>query len=156
MLTETVIEDEVLTGNKGKILVMDDEEMIRNVATEMARHMGYQPISCESGDKAISLYQDALKSGEIFSAVIMDLTIPGGMGGQEALQHLIALDPQVRAIASSGYSDCHTSGEYRKHGFRGSCQNPTQSGIFIGHCMKCCRGQGNTVTRELRAVTALP
>jgi PAS domain S-box-containing protein len=123
-LTETAVEDVVLTGNSGKILVMDDEEMIRNVASEMARHMGYQPVACDSGDKAISLYEEALESGETFRAVIMDLTIPGGMGGQEALQHLIALDPEVRAIASSGYSDCHTSGDFRKHGFRGVLPKP--------------------------------
>jgi len=122
--TEALVEDVVLTGNSGKILVMDDEEMIRNVAAEMARHMGYLPISCDCGDKAVSLYRDAIASGEKFHAVIMDLTIPGGMGGQEALRHLIALDPHVRAIASSGYSDCHDSGEFRKHGFRGVLPKP--------------------------------
>ncbi|RQW85489.1 MAG: response regulator [Geobacter sp.] len=122
--TEALVEDVVLTGNSGKILVMDDNEMIRNVATEMARHMGYQPVSCESGDKAVSLYRAALKSGETFHAVILDLTIPGGMGGQEALQHLIALDPGVRAIASSGYSDCRSIAEFREHGFRGVLPKP--------------------------------
>lgn len=123
-LTEIMVENVVLTGNSGKILVMDDEEMIRNVAAEMAQHMGYQPVSCESGDKAVSLYQEALKSGETFHAVIMDLTIPGGMGGQEALQRLIALDPEVRAIASSGYSDCRSIAEFREHGFRGVLPKP--------------------------------
>ncbi|MDD2337751.1 MAG: response regulator [Geobacteraceae bacterium] len=103
---------------------MDDEEINRNVAAEMARHMGYQPIPCYCGDKAVSLYRGALESGEKFHAVIMDLTIPGGMGGQEALQHLIALDPQVRAIASSGYSDCHSSSEFLLHGFRGVLPKP--------------------------------
>lgn len=123
-LSETRVENVVLTGSSGKILVMDDEEMIRNVAAEMARHMGYQPVSCESGDKAVSLYREALESGETFHAVIMDLTIPGGMGGQEALQHLIALDPGVRAIASSGYSDCRSIAEFREHGFRGVLPKP--------------------------------
>ncbi|MHC1698665.1 MAG: ATP-binding protein [Geobacteraceae bacterium] len=120
----SLVEDLVLTGKSGKILVMDDEEMIRNVAAEMARHMGYQTVSCESGDKAVALYRAALESGETFHAVIMDLTIPGGMGGQEALQHLIALDPGVRAIASSGYSDCRSIAEFREHGFRGVLPKP--------------------------------
>lgn len=124
ILTETRVDNAVLTGNSGKILVMDDEEMIRNVAAEMARHMGYQPVACESGDTAVSLYRDALESGETFHAVIMDLTIPGGMGGQEALRHLIALDPGVRAIASSGYSDCRSVAEFREQGFRGVLPKP--------------------------------
>lgn len=123
-LAEALVEEVALTGNSGKILVMDDEEMVRNVAVDMARHMGYQPVSCDSGDKAVSLYRDALKSGASFRAVLMDLTIPGGMGGEEALRHIIALDPKVRAIASSGYSDCQAIGDFRKHGFQGVLPKP--------------------------------
>jgi PAS domain S-box-containing protein len=123
-LAEALVEEVALTGNSGKILVMDDEEMVRNVAVDMARHMGYQPVSCDSGDKAVSLYRDALQSGASFRAVLMDLTIPGGMGGEEALRHIIALDPKVRAIASSGYSDCQAIGDFRKHGFQGVLPKP--------------------------------
>jgi PAS domain S-box-containing protein len=123
-LMEALVEEVALTGNSGKILVMDDEEMVRNVAVDMARHMGYHPVSCDSGDKAVSLYRDALQSGDSFRAVLMDLTIPGGMGGEEALQHIITLDPKVRAIASSGYSDCQAIGDFRKHGFRGVLPKP--------------------------------
>jgi CheY-like chemotaxis protein len=86
--------------------------------------MGYQPVTCNNGDEAVSLYRDALHSGKSFLAVIMDLTVPGGMGGKEALRHIIALDPKVRAIASSGYSDCQAIGEFRKYGFRGVLPKP--------------------------------
>jgi len=121
---EAAVVEEFFSGGSGKILVMDDEEMIRNAAVEMAHHMGYQPNSCENGEKAVDLYRDAMETGEMYRAVIMDLTVPGGMGGKEALQQLLALDPEVKAIASSGYSDSQSMGEYRKHGFRGVLPKP--------------------------------
>jgi PAS domain S-box-containing protein len=121
---EAVIEDEELTDGRGKVLVMDDEEMIRNVAAEMLRHMGYQPVSCAGGDEAVSLYREAMESGEPFHAVLMDLTIPGGMGGEEAIRNLLCIDPDVRALVSSGYSDSQTLSAYREHGFRGVVPKP--------------------------------
>jgi len=121
---EAVIEDEKLTDGRGRVLVMDDEEMIRNVAVEMLRHMGYQAVSCANGDEAVSLYREAMESGKPFHAVLMDLTIPGGMGGEEAVRNLLGIDPDVRALVSSGYSDCQTIDEYRDHGFRGVVAKP--------------------------------
>jgi len=121
---KAAIEERETAGGSGKILVMDDEEMIRNVAAEMLRHMGYQAVSCACGDEAVSLYRQALETGEPFRAVIMDLTIPGGMGGREALGHLLRIDPGVTALVSSGYSDGTVMGRYREHGFRGVLPKP--------------------------------
>lgn len=121
---EAIIEDEKFTDGRGRVLVMDDEEMIRNVAVEMLRHMGYQAVSCANGDEAVSLYREAMESGKPFHAVLMDLTIPGGMGGEEAVRYLLGIDPDVRALVSSGYSDCQTIDEYRDHGFWGVVAKP--------------------------------
>lgn len=67
---------------EGSILVMDDEEMIREIASEILDYLGYQPTTCVTGEEAVALYKAAGESGTPFSAVIMDLTIQGGMGGE--------------------------------------------------------------------------
>lgn len=122
--SEVMLEKKIMTCGSGKILVMDDDEMIRKVSCEMLLHMGYQPVSCDCGEKAISHYREAMKAGEPFHAVIMDLTIPGGMGGKETLRHFLDMDPEVRAIVSSGYSECHSLGEFQETGFRGVLAKP--------------------------------
>jgi PAS domain S-box-containing protein len=119
-----MLEEKVMTSANGKILVMDDDEMIRKVSSEMLLHMGYQAVSCDCGEEAITHYREAMTSGEPFHAVIMDLTIPGGMGGKEALRHFLDMDPEVKAIVSSGYSECHTLGEFQENGFRGVLAKP--------------------------------
>lgn len=121
---EDSAEEWELAGNKGRVLIVDDEEMIRNVAAEMLRHMGYEAVTCDDGREAVDIYREAMENRRPFKAVLMDLTIPGGMGGMEAVRHLLAIDPDVRALVSSGYSNCQTIGEYRKHGFRGVITKP--------------------------------
>jgi CheY-like chemotaxis protein len=113
------------TGNT-KILVMDDEEIIREVAGEMLRHFGYEVEFAENGVEALEKYVNAMKSGISFDAVIMDLTIPGGMGGKEAVKKLIEIDPDVKAIVSSGYSSDPVITNFRQHGFAGIITKPYQ------------------------------
>jgi PAS domain S-box-containing protein len=108
----------------GKILVMDDEEPVRNLACTMLKHFGYEPLPCKDGAEAVIRYNQAKRKGEPFAAVIMDLTIPGGMGGREALQQIRAGDPSVRAIVSSGYSNDPVMAKYREFGFRGVVEKP--------------------------------
>jgi PAS domain S-box-containing protein len=108
----------------GKVLVMDDEEPVRMLACTMLRHFGYEPLPCKDGAEAVIRYNQAKRKGEPFAAVIMDLTIPGGMGGREALQQIRAGDPGVRAIVSSGYSNDPVMAKYREHGFRGVVEKP--------------------------------
>jgi len=106
------------------ILVMDDEELIRNLAADMLTHLGYQVKTCADGAEAISLYRAARESGEPYSAVIMDLTVPGGMGGAEAAKGILEIDPQARLIVSSGYSNDAIMSEYQSHGFCAAVAKP--------------------------------
>ena len=108
----------------GRILVMDDERVVREVAGEMLRLLGYQPTFAGDGDAAIQRYCEARAEGRPFRAVIMDLTIPGGRGGRETIGDLLALDPDAVAVASSGYSDEPVMSRCREHGFRAALPKP--------------------------------
>lgn len=111
-----------LTG--GSILVMDDEEVIRDMTAEMLEYLGYKATTCKNGAEAIAQYKTAMESGVPFSAVIMDLTIPGGMGGKEAAQQILAIDPKACLIVSSGYSNDPIMSDYSAYGFNGAIAKP--------------------------------
>lgn len=115
---------EILYRGTGKILVMDDEEVIRSVAAEILTHLGYEVVVAEHGDAALIFFEEAIRKGQPFDAVIMDLTIPGGMGGKELIRHLLLLDPNVKAIVSSGYSNDPILAFYQEFGFRGVVIKP--------------------------------
>jgi len=106
---EDIINSNYLTNNtvdgKGRILIMDDEKSIRFMLVEILNLLGYEPACAQDGEEAIKLYTEAEEAGAPFDAVLMDLTIHGGMGGQEAIQKLLEIDPGVKAIVSSGYSN---------------------------------------------------
>ncbi len=102
---------------KGKVLVMDDDEFVRDVAGKMLTSLGYQVDFARDGEAAITLYKQARESRQPFEAVIMDLTISGGMGGCEAVKKLLEIDKDARAIVSSGYSDDPIMSDFRKYGF---------------------------------------
>jgi len=108
----------------GRVLFMDDEETICTVATVLLQRLGFTPIAVPDGATAVAAYQEALNNGEPFRLVIMDLTVPGGMGGKEAMQALLKIDPHVRAIVSSGYSSDPVLAGYRVNGFRGVVPKP--------------------------------
>jgi len=117
-------EEPVIRQGHGRILLMDDEAMVRSAAEGMLRVLGYEVDSVVNGFEAIERYQRARDSGQPFDAVIMDLTIPGGMGGKVAIRKLKRLDPNVRAIVSSGYADGPVMAEFKKFGFRGVMAKP--------------------------------
>ncbi len=109
---------------KGKILVMDDDETVREVTENILADLGYKISLAKNGAEAIEFYQEAMKSSQPFAAVILDLTIPGGMGGKDAVQELLKIDPEVRAIVSSGYSEDPVMAEYEKYGFSDVIKKP--------------------------------
>jgi len=109
---------------KGRILVMDDEKMIRHLAGEILSYLGYEVSFSKDGAKAIEIYKDAMGSGEPFDAVILDLTVRGGMGGKEAIRKLMEIDPHVTGIVSSGYSDDSVMTDFEKYGFKGVVAKP--------------------------------
>jgi two-component system cell cycle sensor histidine kinase/response regulator CckA len=110
-------------GN-GRILVMDDEAMVRDVLRRSLTNLGYEVVCTHEGSKAVTLYEQALKSNRPFNAVIMDLTIPDGMGGKDAVIKLQEIDPGVKAIVSSGYSNDPVMANYKEFGFSGVVSKP--------------------------------
>lgn len=100
-----------------RVLVLDDEDAICALVQCALEPLGYEVISALDADSAIQLYEDAFKRGERFDVVISDLTIPGGMGGQEAVRRMKEIDPAVRAIVSSGYAMDPVMSKFRDHGF---------------------------------------
>ena len=109
---------------QGRILVMDDEEMVRDILSNMLEKLGYEAVCAVDGEEAIRLYQEAQAANRPFTAVIFDLTIPGGMGGKEAVSQLLAIDPHLIAIVSSGYSDDPIMANFRMSGFQGVISKP--------------------------------
>ncbi|MFO7761491.1 MAG: ATP-binding protein [Thermodesulfobacteriota bacterium] len=109
---------------KGKIMVMDDEELVRDVAFRMLTYLGYEVILAEDGEEAVLKYRDAMDSSEPVDLVIMDLTIPGGMGGREAIGELHQIDPRARAVVSSGYSNDPVLAHYCDYGFSATMVKP--------------------------------
>ncbi len=109
---------------RGKILVMDDEQSVGEMAKAMLQTLGYEVECVEDGTQAIERYQQAVKSGKPYDAIIMDLTIAGGMGGKEAIKKLLEIDPRVKAIVSSGYSNDPVMAGYKNYGFHGVISKP--------------------------------
>jgi len=109
---------------RGKVLFMDDEEPIRHVAERMLKAMDCEIVLTSNGSEAVAAYVDALDNDTPFDLVIMDITIPGGMGGKETIRELLKIDPDIKAIISSGYSNDPVMSEYQKHGFKAVIAKP--------------------------------
>lgn len=108
----------------GKILIMDDEELILDLAKKMFKIMGYETETASDGVQAIEIFSDAYKSKNPFDLVILDLTIPGGMGGVKTISELLKIDPNAKAIVSSGYSNDPVMAHYKDYGFCGVVPKP--------------------------------
>jgi PAS domain S-box-containing protein len=115
---------ERFSSGKGKILVMDDKPIIRELVGEMLSRLGYKVDSAKDGSEAIDLYRRAKELGEPYDAVVLDLTVPGGMGGKETINGLKEIDPDVKAIVSSGYSNDPIMADFKQYGFSGVVAKP--------------------------------
>ena len=109
---------------KGKVLLMDDEQVIRDMAVQMLGTRGYETVTAKTGDESIELYRAARDSGTPFDVVILDLTVRGGMGGKDAVLKLIEMDASIKAIVSSGYSDDPIMSDFRRYGFMAAVPKP--------------------------------
>jgi len=114
----------VLLRGSGRILVMDDEEMIRNMLRQLLEGLGYTVACVQDGTEAVAAYQRAQAAGQPFAVMILDYTIPGGMGGLETLARLRAIDPQVTALISSGYANNPVIADWAYYGFSGVVAKP--------------------------------
>lgn len=116
-ISEVKQENETYQSGSGKILFMDDEEIIRNVVKEMLEPEGYNLEFAAEGREAIDMYKKAVNSKQKYDLVILDLTVPGGLGGKDAIKEILKIDPDVKAIVSSGYSNDPVMAEYKDYGF---------------------------------------
>jgi CheY-like chemotaxis protein len=103
---------------------MDDEEMIRDLTKEMLSHFGHEVLLAKDGREAIAIFKEHHHSDNPVDVIIMDLTIPGGMGGKDAIKEILKIDPDAKAIVSSGYSNDPVMANYHQHGFKASLGKP--------------------------------
>ena len=114
----------LLKGEGVTVIIMDDEKPVREIAVLMLEKLGHVALEAENGEELIHIFKERQQSAEPIDVILMDLTVPGGMGGQEAMQEILALDPKIRAIVSSGYSNDPVMADYRKYGFMAAVTKP--------------------------------
>ena len=139
--------------NHQRILVMDDEAAIRELTSQLLGTLGYEVTTAPDGLEAVRLYDRALRRGEHFQAVILDATIRGGMGGVATIERLRDLDPEVKAIICSGYSDEAALTEFLAYGFRGALPKPFTRRELADALQKTLEPDG---TRNAEASTGIP
>ncbi|MFZ0451339.1 MAG: ATP-binding protein, partial [Desulfatiglandaceae bacterium] len=126
---KAVLENEevrIIKG-QGRILVMDDEAPLRKMLGRMLKNLDYESEFAKDGAEALRMYKDAQESETPYDVVILDLTIPGGMGGTETIKKLLEIDPEVKAIVYSGYSDDPVLSNFQEYGFKGMMPKPFES-----------------------------
>ncbi len=109
---------------KARILFLDDEEVLQETFKELLESYGYEVETASTGEEALEKYKKALEENKPFHVTIMDLTIPGGMGGKEVIPHILALNPEALCIISSGYSHDPVLANYQDYGFKAALQKP--------------------------------
>lgn len=121
-------EQKAIQKGSGKVLIMDDDQDVREVAGMMLTELGYSVAYAGDGQEAVHLYQEAMRDRRPFDYVILDLTIPGGMGGEETIKKLLEIDPEIKAIVSSGYSSSPIMADFKKYGFTAVAVKPYNIG----------------------------
>ncbi|MCK5339759.1 MAG: PAS domain-containing protein [Desulfobulbaceae bacterium] len=120
-----------IQGN-ARVLVMDDEEMVRTVAKSILSYAGYEVYFAKDGQEAISTYQKTSEARKPIDITVMDLTVPGGMGGEEAVKEILKINPQAKVIVTSGYFNDPIMSNFRDHGFCAAIAKPFQFNALIG------------------------
>jgi PAS domain S-box-containing protein len=133
-------DDDTGLRGSGRVLVMDDEQGIRELAIAVLSRAGYSVVTASDGAQAIELYRNARNAGDPFGLVILDLTVPGGMGGEKTIIELRKIDPGVVAIVSSGYADSELLIDPATHGFAGMISKPYRANDLISVVKKSIRG----------------
>jgi two-component system cell cycle sensor histidine kinase/response regulator CckA len=125
-------------GEAIKVLVVDDEDMVRTILVRMLERLGYSGVPCGSGKEAITLFREAAERGEPFDVVITDLTMPGGLGGIETTAALREIDGEVKVVVSSGYSDDPAVAKFGDYGFTASVKKPYTLEALRETLENCC------------------
>lgn len=124
VLPDSVVEDSSPETSKAKIIVMDDDATVRKIAMLMLNNLGHEALAATDGNNAIEMYNEHKKTGKAVDVLIMDLTIPGGMGGKEAVQELLKSAPDAKVIVASGYSNDPVMADYKQYGFKAAISKP--------------------------------
>jgi CheY-like chemotaxis protein len=117
-------------NNAYKILIMDDQELILESSSELLRILGYVVETAKTGEEAVNVFKEAIDDGEPFDLVILDLTVPGGMGGVKTLKAMKEINQDFKAIVSSGYSNDPIMSDYKNFGFDGILIKPFKLDIL--------------------------
>jgi len=137
-----------LHRGQGRVLVMDDEEAVCGSARRMLDSLGYEVELAADGSAALEMYRKARDAGRPFDLLIMDLTIPGGLGGKETIRRLLELDPLAKAVVSSGYSNDPVMADHRTYGFVGVLAKPYQIAELSEVLHRTLDGVGSRVGAE--------
>ncbi|MFH1374391.1 MAG: PAS domain S-box protein [bacterium] len=139
---------EALTAGTGRILMMDDEDIIRDLMGKVLRNCGYIVDTVTNGEDALKLYRKAVNANESYAVVILDLTIPGGMGGKDTIRKLLEIDPHVRAIVCSGYSNDPVMAAPEEYGFCGFVSKPFKPSSLSEVVQQALEGSGVPLTEQ--------
>lgn len=131
-------------AGSGRVLLMDDEAAVREVGAKLLDALGYEASLAADGEECVRIYIEALRAGRRFDAVLLDLTVPGGMGGRECLERLRALDADVQAIVSSGYSNDPVMADHRRYGFIAVVAKPYDVAELSAALRRALHGQGGS------------
>jgi CheY-like chemotaxis protein/anti-sigma regulatory factor (Ser/Thr protein kinase) len=112
------------SSKPANVMVMDDDAMLREIAGSQLKHLGHKVVVVPDGDKAVEQYKELLNTEEQIDIIIMDLTIPGGMGGKEAVQQILNINPDAKVIVASGYSNDPVMANCKDYGFSASVSKP--------------------------------
>jgi PAS domain S-box-containing protein len=139
-------DDSIMKRGTGKVLIMDDDVIVRTVVETLLKKAGYSPVGVSNGTQTLEIYTEALSQNEPFLVTIMDLTIPGGMGGKETVRKLREIDPRARVIAFSGYSNDPIFTDFKQYGFDGVLAKPFSIQEFMRAIGSVLQIRNNTET----------